>query len=263
MTGEGPLRGVKCFLLDMDGTFYLGDRILEGSLAFMRAIAERGRDFLFLTNNSSKNAEYYQRKLEGMGLRIPIGKILTSGQATAESLLRDYPNRRAYLLGNEYLEAELRGAGVAIDRNRPELVVVGYDTTLTYAKLASTCDLLRAGLPLVATHPDFNCPTETGFAPDIGAILAFLRASTGREPDLVVGKPNAGIVDSALRRAGVSAGEAAIVGDRLYTDIETGRRHGILSILVMTGETTRELLDETEFRPDRVYGRLSEMIPDL
>ena len=150
-----------------------------------------------------------------------------------------------------------------MDDKDPEIVVIGFDTTLDYDRMWAVCDFVRAGLPYIATHPDFNCPTETGFMPDIGAIMAFIEASTGRRPDLVVGKPNTGIVEAVLRRPGLKTSELAMVGDRLYTDIETGVRSGMLSILVMSGETTEEMLATSTTKPDLKFGRLSDMIPLL
>lgn len=257
------LSDVKCFLLDMDGTFYLGGKRIPGSLEFIRKVVDSGRDFLFLTNNSSHDSDFYVKKLAGMGLSVSRDKVLTSGEATADELNRLYPGRRAFVLGNEYLLADMARAGIPVDPHAPEIVVVGYDTTLDYAKLTAVCDFVRAGLPYIATHPDFNCPTETGFAPDIGAIMAFIEASTGRRPDLIVGKPHAGIVSAALRRTGLSCGELAMVGDRLYTDIQTGINSGILSILVLSGETTPDMLAASDVRPDLVFDRLSDMIPLL
>lgn len=257
------LQDVKCFLLDMDGTFYLGNNLIDGSLDFINKLRATGRDFLFLTNNSSHNADFYVKRLHGMGLDVPREKILTSGEATADKLNQLYPGKRAFVLGNEYLIEEFSQMGVIVDQENPEIVVIGYDTTLDYKKMTRVCDLVRAGLPYIATHPDFNCPTETGFAPDIGAIMAFIEASAFRRPELIVGKPNTGIVEAALRRTGLKTGEMAMVGDRLYTDIETGLRSGMLSILVMSGETTEEMLAKSETVPDLKFGRLADMIPLL
>lgn len=257
------LKDVRCFLLDMDGTFYLGENIFEGSLAFIEKLRETGRDFLFLTNNSSHNARFYVERLGRMGLCVPREKILTSGEATAQVLKAHYPGKKVFLLGNEFLLEEFQEAGIVVDQKAPDMVVIGYDTTLDYKKMCAVCDFVRAGLPYVATHPDFNCPTPTGFAPDIGAIMAFIAASAGRKPDLIVGKPHTGIVEAALKRTGRTVNELAMVGDRLYTDIETGRRSGMLSILVMTGETTEETLKQSGVRPDLVFDRLSDMIPLL
>ena len=257
------IQDVRCFLLDMDGTFYLGENLIPGSLDFIRRVEETGRDFLFLTNNSSHNADFYVQRLERMGLNVGREKVLTSGEATAAVLLEKYPGKRAFVLGNEFLLEEMREAGVTVDQTDPEIVVVGYDTTLDYKKMTAVCDFVRAGLPYIATHPDFNCPTETGFAPDIGAIMAFIEASTGRRADLVVGKPHTGIVQAALRRTGLQVVQMAMVGDRLYTDVETGLKSGMLSILVMSGETTPEMLAAYPHKPDLVFDRLAEMIPLL
>ena len=257
------LSDVRCFLLDMDGTFYLGGQLIDGSLEFIDKVLATGRDFMFLTNNSSHNAEFYVKKLAGMGLSIDRRRVMTSGEATCEQLKALYPGKRVFLLGNAVLRAEFDEAGIIVDDAHPDMVVIGFDTTLTYDRLWRACDLVRAGLPYVATHPDFNCPTETGFMPDIGAIMAFIEASTGRRPDLVVGKPNTGIVEAVLRRTGLEPRQLAMVGDRLYTDIETGLRSGMLSILVMSGETTEAMLAESPTKPDMKFGRLSDMIPLL
>ncbi len=254
-----PLENVKCFLLDMDGTFYLGENLLPGSLDFIDAVKKSGRDFLFLTNNSSHNAAYYVARLARMGLSVGEEKILTSGQATAIKARSLYPGKRAFVLGNEYLFEELRAGGILIDQERPDYVIIGYDTTLDYRKMTAVCDYVRAGLPYIATHPDFNCPTETGFAPDIGAIIAFIEASAARRPDLIVGKPYAGIVEAALNRTGLETSQLAMVGDRLYTDVETGLRHGMLSILVLSGETTPEMAAKSDIRPHMTFNRLSDM----
>lgn len=257
------LQDVRCFLLDMDGTFYLGERILPGSLDFIDAVEKSGRDYLFLTNNSSHNADYYVQRLGRMGLTVGVDKILTSGQATAMKCTQRFPGKKAFVLGNRFLMDELAAGGVEIDQAHPDYVVVGYDTTLDYAKMTAVCDFVRAGLPYVATHPDFNCPTETGFAPDIGAIMAFIEASTGRKADLIIGKPYAGIVEAALKRTGLAAHQLAMCGDRLYTDVETGLKHGMLSVLVLSGETTKEMAEASSTKAHLTLERLADLIPML
>lgn len=253
------LEDVRLFLLDMDGTFYLGNQLIVGSLSFIERVKETGRDFLFLTNNSSHNAAFYVEKLRRMGLEIDRSRVMTSGEATCEKLKELYPGKRAFVLGNEFLIEEFHEAGIEVDTENPDIAVIGFDTTLDYKKMQAVCDFVRAGLPYIATHPDFNCPTETGFMPDIGAIMAFIEASAGRRPDLIIGKPNTGIVEAVKRRTGLECGQMAMVGDRLYTDIETGIRSGMLSILVMSGETTEEMLAASATKPDLKFGRLSDM----
>jgi HAD superfamily hydrolase (TIGR01450 family) len=257
------LSKVKCFLLDMDGTFYLGSRILNGSLDFLDACERTGRKTLFLTNNSSKSAVQYVKKLQGMGVREPFLKVLTSGHAAAAYALRTFPGKKAFLLGNDVLREELLGLGLQIDNEHPDYVLIAYDTTLDFHKMTQVCDYVRAGLPYIATHPDFNCPTETGFAPDIGAIIAFIEASAGRRPDIILGKPYRGIVEEALLLTGLQANELAMVGDRLYTDIATGVNFGMTSILVLSGEATMEDLETSPVKPHLIFERLSEMIPYL
>ena len=257
------LARVKCFLLDMDGTFYLGDRIIEGSLSFLEACRKTGRKTLFLTNNSSKSAASYIEKLRDMQVPGDFLQVLTSGHAAARYALRVHPGKKAFLLGNALLRAELEAMGLMIDNESPDYVLIAYDTTLDYQKMTAVCDFVRAGLPYIATHPDFNCPTETGFAPDIGAIIAFIEASTGRRPDVILGKPYAGIVEEALLHTGHSAGELAMVGDRLYTDIATGVNFGMTSILVLSGEATLEDLVASPVQPHLIFERLSDMIPYL
>ena len=145
----------------------------------------------------------------------------------------------------------------------PKAVVLGFDTTLTYEKLTALCNAVRAGLPYIATHPDFNCPVNGGFIPDIGGVIALVEACTGRRPDVVIGKPNRGIVDEALARTGFALHEMAMVGDRLYTDVATGVNHGMTGILVLSGEAKRSDVDTSDVKPDLIFGRLSDIIPYL
>ncbi|GHU83929.1 acid sugar phosphatase [Clostridia bacterium] len=257
------LRDIRCFLLDMDGTFYLGDRLIEGSLDFLEALRRTGRQALFLTNNSSKAADTYLQKLARMGVTAPFLRVYTSGQAAGRHVLAAFPGQRAFLLGNEALRGELEAMGVRIDNESADYVLVGFDTTLDYAKMARACDLVRAGLPYIATHPDFNCPTESGFIPDIGAIIAFIEASTGRRPDSILGKPYRGIVDGAFAITGVAAEQTAMVGDRLYTDVATGVTFGMTAVLVLSGEATRADAESSPVKPHLIFERLSDMIPYL
>lgn len=251
-----PLLRVKCFLLDMDGTFNLGEGLIEGSLRFIETLNELGRDFLFLTNNSSKHRRMYAEKITRLGLPIPEEKVFTAGEATALYLQQEHPSAAVYVVGTPALEDEFREHGFRLEERDPRLVVLGFDTTLTYQKLWKLCDFVRAGLPYIATHPDFNCPTETGYMPDIGAMIAFVRASTGREPDLVVGKPNRMIVDAVVRKYGLKIEEMAMVGDRLYTDIALGQTSGITTCLVWSGETHPQDLVDSPFQPTYTFTNL-------
>ncbi len=257
------LKNIRCFLLDMDGTFYLGDRLIDGSLDFLDALERTGRTARFLTNNSSKSARVYAEKLQRMGVDARYRDVISSGHAAAHYCLDHYPHGKGYLLGNPMLREELEGMGLQFTDDQPDYVLVAFDTTLDYAKMCKVCDFIRDGKPYIATHPDFNCPTETGFIPDMGAIMAFIEASTGRKADIILGKPYEGIVQEALRRTGYQKNEMAMVGDRLYTDVATGVRHGMTGILVLSGEATMADVEPSDVKPDLIFGRLSDMIPYL
>lgn len=260
---RAKLAGVRCFLLDMDGTFYLGDKLIEGSLDFLDALERTGRTARFLTNNSSKSASVYDKKLQRMNVKERYRDVITSGHAALHYCLKQFPGKKCWLLGNPMLTEELTGMGLELSEDDPDYVLVAFDTTLDYAKMTRVCDLIRAGLPYIATHPDFNCPTETGFIPDMGAIMAFIEASTGRRPDIILGKPYEGIVTEALERTGFSLGEMAMVGDRLYTDVATGVNHGMTGILVLSGEATMADVETSDVKPNLIFGKLADMIPYL
>ncbi|MFN2144616.1 MAG: HAD-IIA family hydrolase, partial [Anaerolineales bacterium] len=213
------LRLAKCFLFDMDGTVYLGGRLLPGAAELFAYLDQIGLPYYFLTNNSSRSRADYVAKLEKLGLPTPPEKIFTSGEATAIYLSKQHPGARIYLVGTPSLEAEFDRFGFELTEEDPQVVVLGFDTTLTYQKLVRLCDFVRAGLPYIATHPDINCPVEGGFIPDIGAVMALVEASTGRAADVIVGKPHAPIVEAVVEKTGFAAEEIVMVGDRLYTDI--------------------------------------------
>ena len=252
------IRSIRCFLFDMDGTIYLGDRLLPGAAAFIRHLEEIDFPFYFLTNNSSRSNQDYADKLERQGLPTKPGRIITSGEATAIYLQERNPSARVFLAGTPSLEGEFKHLGFHLADEDPEIAVLGFDTTLTYQKLATLCHLVRSGIPYIATHPDINCPTEDGFIPDIGAIMALVKASTGRDPDIIVGKPHTPIVEAILAKTGYTAPEILMVGDRLYTDIAMGAV-GLRTALVLTGEARREDIPSAPHPPDLVVSDLADL----
>ncbi len=257
------LKRITCFALDMDGTIYLGEKWIDGAREFLKAVEKAGKKYVFLTNNSSKNPQAYIEKLGRMGLFVNDDKIVTSGQATIDYLKKNYLGKSVYLLGNELLKEEFVQEGIVLDEKEPEVVVVGFDTTLNYEKMCRVCDLVREGLPYISTHPDYNCPTETGFIPDAGAIHAFIHASAFRFPDHIIGKPNGDIMDYLAKRAGVSKEQTAMVGDRLYTDVAAGVNNGYTGILVLSGEAGMKDVEHSDVIPDLIFSSVREMIPFL
>lgn len=252
------LNNTDLFVLDMDGTFYLGENILPGALEFLDAVRESGKDFLFFTNNSSKNPDDYIRKLAGMGCRITREQIMTSGDVTIRYLNTHHKGKTVYLMGTPALEASFKESGIPLTQEMPDIVVVAFDTTLTYEKLERACTYIREGALFLATHLDINCPVQGGFIPDCGAFCAAIRLSTGKEPKFL-GKPFTETVEMVLDHTGAERTRTAFVGDRLYTDVATGVKNGAMGFLVLTGETKPEDVAASDVQPDAIFDGLHEM----
>lgn len=253
------LKNIHGYLFDMDGTIYLGGKLLPGAKALVEFLREQEIPHYFLTNNSSRSKLDYVHKLNRFDIPVTTDKIFTSGEATAMYLRKQKSDARIFLVGTPSLEAEFAAFGFDLVQDEPDYAVLGFDTTLTYEKVWKLCDHVRAGVPFIATHPDINCPTETGFMPDIGAMIEMVASSTGRRPDVIVGKPHQPIVESILEKAGLEPGQLAMVGDRLYTDIALGAA-GIRTILVLSGEASREDIPAAPVQPDLVLENVGELL---
>lgn len=262
MTDFSALKDIRCYLLDMDGTFYLGNELLPGAREFLCWLQSSGKEYLFLSNNSSKARKQYAEKLKTLGVDVPEEHIFSSSEATALYLSQLHPEARLYVVGTPALEQELASHGLQLVQDDPQIAVLGFDTTLTYAKIWKLCNLVRSGLPYIATHPDINCPTEDGYMPDIGSMISMVAASTGRQPDLIVGKPNHTIVEMLVQRTGIPTAQMAMVGDRLYTDIAMGAA-GLKTILVLSGETSPTDLPASPFQPDFIVANLADLLEKL
>lgn len=253
---------MKLYLFDMDGTLYLGNRLYDFTIDLLRTIREKGGKYLFITNNSSKSVEDYVLKLHKMGIQATRDDFMTSSQATAYYLHNHHEGKRLYVCGTESLKQELRQEGFTVteDLNQVDCIVMGFDTELTFQKLHDVSYLLltRKDIPYIATNPDLVCPTEFGSVPDCGSICAAVKNATGREP-VVIGKPSALMVELAVGRLGVSKEETCVVGDRIYTDIKSGLAAGVTSVLVLSGETTLEILEESPEKPHLVLQDAGEI----
>lgn len=256
------LKNVKYFLLDMDGTIYLGDQLIDGALEFLKMLEDTNRKFLFLTNNSSRSKSDYKEKLMKLGCDVDEETIFTSGEATTIYLNKRKKGAKVFLLGTPSLEEEFERNGFQLVKDRsekPDFVVLGFDTTLTYEKVWIACDFIRDGVEYIATHPDFNCPLEGGnYMPDVGAMIMMIEGSTGKLPK-VMGKPNKYIVEAILEKYNLTKDDMAMVGDRLYTDVKTGIKAGITSVLVLSGETTQEMCEESDIKADYVFSSIKEL----
>ena len=249
----------KLYVFDMDGTIYLGDHVFPFAVDYIKGLRASGRRVLFFTNNASKNKSVYYDRLTRMGFEPREGEIMTSGDVTIRFLKEHRPGKSVFLLGTRSLKNSFREAGIKLSRSA-DIVVSSFDTELTYKALERACTLIRGGAEYLCTHPDFNCPTETGFIPDSGAIAAAITASTGVVPRYF-GKPYADTAEMILSYTETEARDACIFGDRLYTDIALGKNSGMTAVLVLTGETRREDLENVtpEKLPDIVIGSIADL----
>lgn len=254
------LKKIELFVLDMDGTIYLGDKVFPEAVRFVSKAKENGKKIIYFTNNASKNPKNYYEKLIRMGFDAEMNEIVSSGDVTAQYLLKHHAGEPVYVVGTPALEESFRNYGITLSENAG-IVVSSFDTTLTYRKLEIACNLIRSGALFYSTHPDFNCPTEHGFIPDSGAICALITASTGKTP-LYFGKPYKFTADYIAEMSGISFEKTAIVGDRLYTDIALGKNNGLTSILVLTGETKLEDINLAN-RADFCLNNIGEIEPFL
>ena len=256
------LQTIKLYLFDMDGTLYLGDRLYDFTIDLLQTIRATGGRYLFMTNNSSKSVEDYIRKLEKMGIAATRENFITSSQATAYYLHKHHEGQTLYVCGTESLKAELRREGFTLTENTDDTdcIVMGFDTELTFRKLHDVSYLLltRPEIPYIATNPDLVCPTEFGSVPDCGSVCQMLQNVSGRLP-VVIGKPSALMPQLAMEKWGVTGSQTCVIGDRIYTDIKSGLNAGTLTVLVLSGETTREILEASEEKPHLVLSDAGEI----
>ena len=266
MDKQQIIQKTKLFLFDQDGTLYLGNRLYDFTIPMLEKLKATGRRYLFMTNNSSRSVEDYIKKLGAMGITATREDFITSSQATAYYLKKHHPGKTLYVCGTKSLirELEMEGFQTTTDLDKVECIVMGFDTELTFQKLEDVSRLLltRSDIPYIATNPDYVCPTEFGSVPDCGSVCDMIFNATGKRP-VVIGKPGALMPQLAMEHTGYAKEETAVIGDRIYTDIKSGLNAGITTMLVMSGETTAEILEASEEKPHLVLKDCSEILDVL
>ncbi len=265
MLTQDVILNTRLFLLDMDGTLYLGDRLFPFTKELLKTIRATGRDYLFMTNNSSKSAAAYVEKLKRLGIAATVDDMATSAGATLYYLQQHHKGQTLYVAGTQSLRTELEQGGFRVTdvADEAECIVMGFDTELTFRKLEDVSRLLcTRDIPFIATNPDYVCPTEFGSVPDCGSVCDMLFNVAGKRP-VFIGKPSPLMPTLAMQRKGVSPLETAVVGDRIYTDIQSGIAAGCHSILVMSGETTPAILAESSAKPTCVLQSAKEILDIL
>ncbi|MBR5537120.1 MAG: HAD-IIA family hydrolase [Clostridia bacterium] len=259
-----PLRDKRLFLLDMDGTIYLDEQLFDGTLDFLAHVKAVGGRAMYLTNNSSKSVNSYVDKLRRLGIAAEKEDFLTSVNATV-LYLQKHSHHKIYAFGTESFKSQLREGGLPIvDRLEEDIdcLCMGFDTELTFQKLEDACILLNRGVDFVATNPDWVCPTWYGSVPDCGSVSEMLYRATGRRPRFI-GKPQPDMVELAIAKSGFAKEQAILLGDRLYTDIQSGVNAGIDTVLVLSGEATLDDLAASEVKPAYVMENIREFLNNI
>jgi len=255
---DEKINDIENILLDLDGTVYVGSQVVDGAADAIAQLRAQGKNVFFLSNNSSKNKSDYVQRLQALGIACTLEQIVISTDGVIDYLKQEKVDA-IHILGTNSLKKTLLDAGFQIDSARPEYVVVGYDTEVTYQKLVTACKYINDGADLLATHCDVFCPSENGPIPDIGSMLEMLRLTTGKSPKKVFGKPAREMIDPLVRSYGLDPSKTLIIGDRLHTDIQMSKNSGCFGMLVLTGESTRDQLETTDIKPDFVLNSIADL----
>lgn len=247
---RGRLSKIRHLALDMDGTIYLGSTLFPYTLKFLADMKEAGIGYSFLTNNPSRSVADYLKKLEGLGIQADEENMYTTSLAAIDYIRTHYPEaKRLFLLGTPSMISQFEKAGFescADDPDDvPDVLVVAFDMTLNYQRLCRAAWWASQGVPYVATNPDRVCPTDQKVVlVDCGSMCKCIEHATGRQPDITLGKPDPNMLYGIMERLDLKPEEVAMVGDRIYTDTATAHNAGAFGVLVLSGETTLEVVDK-------------------
>lgn len=257
-------RKIKHVALDMDGTIYMGATLFPWTLGFLKTLRDNGINYSFLTNNPTRSVKDYIKKLDGLGIKATDDEVYTTAVATIDYLKQNYPHvRRLFVLGTPSMVEEFKAAGFEMTADDaedvPEVLVVAFDTTLEYKRLCRASWWASQGVPYIATNPDRVCPTDQPVVlVDCGSMCKCIEHATGREPDVVIGKPNPDMLTCIMAKYGLAPDEVAMCGDRIYTDVATARNAGALGVLVLSGETKLETALASNPMPDVTATNISK-----
>ena len=248
----------KSYLIDMDGVIVRGSELIPGADGFLDRLHQRQIKYLILTNNPLYTPRDLLHRLQRIGVNVTADHIYTSALATAQFLKKQMPDGTAFVIGESGLTQALHEAGYVLTDHNPDYVVVGETTALNYERLTQAVRLVSQGARFIATNPDPNGPGDGGLVPACGAITAFIEAATGVQP-YFIGKPNALMMRTALRYLNEHSENTIMVGDRMDTDIRVGTEAGLETVLVLTGVSTREMVEKYPYRPTRIVESVAEL----
>lgn len=252
----------KAYLIDLDGTLYHGSRMILGADRLISDLQAAGIPYLFVTNNSSRTPAEVAAHLQQMGIPADEEHVCTSAVAAAQYIAEQYPGSKVAPIGENGLLEALREAGIEHDEQDPHVVVQGIDRSFTYEKLTKAARMIASGAHYVLTNPDLQLPSQDGLMPGAGTIAAAIKAASGVEP-VVIGKPSGILMKFAIDRLGLHNEEVAVIGDNMLTDMSAGVNAGCGTILVLTGVTTEQNLEQyvasTGIQPDAICRDLDEV----
>ena len=252
----------QVYFFDLDGTIYLGNKLFEGVPELIELLKNKQKKFFFLSNNSSISTDDYIKKLNKFNLNITHNNLILSQHPTID-YLKNNRYSKIFLLGTKSLKKEFEQEGFELTEQNPEVIILAFDKDLTYERLAkATSFLLSEDFPYIATHLDNRCPTENGYIPDAGGIAALLFKATERMPK-VFGKPNKEMLLFKLNQLNIGPKEAIIFGDRLYTDIKMGKNAGVSTCCVLSGESSREMIDKSDYKPDFILEGIWDLLREF
>jgi NagD protein len=258
---ESSAARYRAVVFDLDGTLYLDGRPLDGAVSTVETMRASGMSVLFVSNNPLRTPGEYARRLTAIGINADESEVITSTTVTVDWLRLSMPGASVYVIGEPAFVEQLRDAGIAMtsDWNAADVVLASFDRTFEYERWRAANHALRAGAAFIATNPDVTCPTSEGEIPDCGGIIAALEASSGRQVDVVAGKPSAPMSNRIKDELGVSAHEILVVGDRLATDMAMARDAGFAGALVLSGVTRRADLQTTGLRPTHILNSVADL----
>lgn len=267
---KSKLKDIKHVALDMDGTIYNGSTLFSFTIPFLGKLKEMGIQYSFLTNNPSKSIEDYLKHLSNMGIAASAEEMYTSAKATISYVKSHYPEaKKIFILGTSSMISEFESAGFMSAEDDaddvPDLLVVGFDMSLNYSRLCrASWWASKKNIPYIATNPDRVCPTDKPLIlVDCGSITTCIEYASGRKPDVVIGKPDPRMLDGILEKYNLKPQEVAMIGDRIYTDVRMAYNANAIGVLVMSGETTMDIVQESDLKPDIIAENLSEFLEML
>ena len=253
------LAWLRALIIDVDGVLWRGSRPMPGVPAFFDFLRAHHLPFVIATNNAMHPASDIVERLATMHVHVDEGEVLTSSEATALYLSHAAARgARVLVVGGEGLHSAMARAGFQIVDQDADIVAVGLDMELTYDKLRRAVLEIRRGAKFIGTNADKTFPSAEGNIPGAGAIIAAIQAATDVKP-VVIGKPERAMFDIAVEKLGAAREVTAMLGDRLDTDIEGAQNAGLQSILILTGVTTRELLEQSKIQPGLILENLDAL----